>query len=70
MIGGGYHRQIVLILLRIERALAMMARRIAFSGHGNLTGIGILILMESWVKVSCRVLSPSLVETGIDSFRG
>ena len=48
----------------------MKARRVAFSGHGNLTGIVlILILMGSWVKVSCRVLSPSLVETGIDSFR-
>ena len=34
----------------------MKARRVAFSGHGYLTGIVlILILMGSWVKVSCRV---------------
>ena len=48
----------------------MKAWRVAFSGHGDLTGIVlILIPMGSWVKVSCRVLSPSLFETGIDSFR-
>ena len=48
----------------------MKARRVVFSRHGNLTGVVlILILMGSWMKVSCRVLSLSFVETGIDNFR-